>query len=152
LTITGPGANLLSVTSSGDNNRIFYVGNVTATLSGLTIRDARLWAPDYDGNQENYDGAGILNYGQLTLESFIVSGNSGTNHFAIVVVGCHGVGINNHGTMHVNNSIVRNNVPLFNETPILGGGIFNDGTLYITNSTVANNQANNGAEFIIILI
>jgi hypothetical protein len=63
--ITGPGANLLSV--SGNNaSRVFQVdANVTASISGLTITC---------GTTDH--GGGLLNYGTATLTNCTVSGNT----------------------------------------------------------------------------
>src|SRR6516225_10647594 len=57
-TITGPGANLLSV-SGNNTNRVFLVdANVTATISGLTISG---------GSSGNDSGGGVQNKGTLNL-------------------------------------------------------------------------------------
>src|SRR5207247_6012940 len=70
VTITGPGASLLTVqrgTAAGTANfRIFNVAaNKTVTISGLTIANGR-----------TTQGGGILNAGILTLNNDVVTGNT----------------------------------------------------------------------------
>jgi hypothetical protein len=141
LTIQGPGASLLAVRSATSGNRVFYVENVTATISGLTIKDGSLFPAVDDDNQQHYDGSGILNYGDLTLEGCIVSDNLGTGHFALVERGARGIGMSNHETLHVNNSIIQNNTEIPNLIASEGGGIFNAGTAFVNNSNISNNLA-----------
>ena len=69
LTITGPGAHVLTIT--GNNaSRVFYVQHgVEVTISGLTVANCDI----------TFAGGGILNEGTLTLNSSIVSGNKAGN-------------------------------------------------------------------------
>ena len=63
-TISGPGANVLSI-SGGGSTTVFNVTSVaTATISGLTITD---------GNAGSSDGGGILNQGDLTVTACAVT-------------------------------------------------------------------------------
>ena len=65
-TITGPGANLLSV-SGNKPSRVFLIDQgVTASVSGLTIT----------GGNTAYEGGGLENAGELKLTDCTVSGNS----------------------------------------------------------------------------
>ena len=128
MTITGPGANILTV--SGNNSAtvgsIFAINTgVTASISGLTIANG-------NSNSNDQGGGGILNDGTLTVSNCTISGNSGTGS-----VNNEGGGITNFGTMTVSGSTFSGN------TAALGGGIFNgDGnTLTVTNGTFSGNSA-----------
>ena len=72
LTVTGPGANRLTVQRStgGPDFRIFNItsNSVTASISGLTVSNGSV--RDDDG-----DGGGIRNAGVLTLTDCTISGN-----------------------------------------------------------------------------
>jgi hypothetical protein len=137
LTITGPGAGLLTV--SGNNaSRVFEVASgVTDSISGLALSHGRA-APT---------GGGILNAGTLTLSNATVSGNlvySGGGDLDF------GGGIYNSGTLTVQNSTVTGNVA-FGPTPDTptptsgwGGGIYNSGTLTVTGSTLSADTASTG--------
>ncbi len=126
ITITGPGANLLTV--SGGNSTtvgtIFTITTgVTASISGLTISN---------GNSSSSDqGGGILNDGTLTVSNCTILGNSGTSS-----VNNEGGGITNFGTLTVSSTSLSGN------SAANGGGIFNgDGnTLTVTNSTFSGNS------------
>jgi len=116
LTIQGPGANLLAVSGSSTNFRVFEIDfGSTVTLDGLTIMGGRV----------PLNGGGILNLGTLTVSNSAVSNNSAT----------FGGGIYNAGTLIVSNSTVSNN------SGQDGGGINNSLTLIVSNSTVSNNIA-----------
>jgi hypothetical protein len=129
LTITGPGANQLTVQRSAAGGtpdfRIFKInsGN-TVSISGLTISN---------GQTPASFGGGIWNeLSVLNLHNCTVSGNSAV----------HGGGIfNNIGTLNVTNSTFIGNSAVNN-----GGGIIsdNDSTLNISNSTFSGNSANAG--------
>jgi hypothetical protein len=135
LTITGPGAGLLTV-SGNHASRVFEVaGGVTDSVSGLTVANGR--APG--------QGGGVANFGTLTLANVTVSGNlargSAINY---------GGGIYNSGTLTMQNSTVTGNVAdgatpaTFSPDSGWGGGIYNVGTLTVTNSTVSADTASTG--------
>jgi hypothetical protein len=122
LTITGPGANTISVgfvnTQFSPHHRVFEIfSGATDTISGLTITGGFLPS----------GGGGINNAGALTLISCTVSGNSSASG---------GGGINNAGTLTITSSTISGN-----NCPDRGGGIFNGGTLTITSSTVSGNSS-----------
>ncbi|HEX8889752.1 MAG TPA: cadherin-like domain-containing protein, partial [Pyrinomonadaceae bacterium] len=128
LTITGPGANTLTVQRSSlatSDIRIFAINSgKTVSISGLTMSGGKVAAA----------GGGILNNGTLTLTDAVVSGNdisSGSNW---------GGGIFNGGTLIVTNTTVSGNTGGSGGSAG-GGGIFNSGTLTVTNSTVSGNSA-----------
>jgi hypothetical protein len=119
LTITGPGAGVLTVSVAGKSSRVFDVTTGTVTISNLTI----------SGGSDPVAGGGIFNNGTLTLQDATVSGNAANL--------CCGGGIyNNTGTMTINNVTVSGN-----HTASAGGGIGNAGTMTITNSTVSGGSA-----------
>lgn len=128
LTISGPGASLLTVQRSGVNGnfRIFDIasGNFNVTISGVSILNG--FGP---GN-----GGGILNSigSTLTVTGCIIFNNTSFTN---------GGGLANGGTLTITNSTISNN------TAYIGGGIynFNGGTVTITNSTISRNG--NGTNF-----
>jgi hypothetical protein len=132
LTIQGPGAGLLTITSGQDidTTRIFEIDSATVTLSGLTISNSRGRASAYSGDPYDGQGGGILNFGKLTISGCTVTGNSAEN----------GGGIYNTGTLTVNNSTLSDNgLPGIG----FGGGIYNAGTLTVSNSTFSSNTPDN---------
>ncbi len=158
VTINGMGANSTSI----DGNQIDRVFQITGTvvISGVTIRNGKV-------SSINPFGAGILNYGMLTLfNSTVISntingagGNYGGgihNGFgakltlinSAVMSNTAGAGgatalgggiMNDGGTLTLINNTVSGNT-----TPGDGGGIYTVGTMTITNSTISRNSARNG--------
>jgi hypothetical protein len=76
-----------------------------------------------------FSGAGIANFGQLTLTSSTVEGNSGLQG--------RGGGISNEGTLTITKSTISGNTI---ERGFVGGGIDNSGALTLTDSSVADNS------------
>ena len=134
VTITGPGANVLTI-SGGNASRVFNIsGGVTATLDRLTIANGKVTGSDNRGG-------GILNAGTLTLANSTVSGSS------VITSGNlsanRGGGIYNNGTLTVLNSTLSTNV--VGDDTNFGGGINNEGgTVVVVNSTISGNSASNG--------
>ncbi|MBI4891789.1 MAG: hypothetical protein HY821_14280 [Acidobacteria bacterium] len=120
LTITGPGAS--SLTISGNNaSRVVAVGpGVTAAISDLTVANANTIG--------EYWGGAILNFGTLTLDRIVATGN----------VGSQGAILNATGSLTVTNSTLTNNSASY-----YGGGIENccGGTATVVNSTISGNHA-----------
>jgi hypothetical protein len=117
--ITGPGANLLSI--SGNNESLVFAVNSGASgdLSGLTITKGY-----------SFYGGGLLNSGTLALSNCTVSGNSA---FA------GGGLLNFYGTATLTDCTVSGN------SATTGGGLFNAlGSLSMSNSTISNNSADFG--------
>jgi hypothetical protein len=157
LTIQGPGAGLLTITSPGMNtstlynygsSRIFEVESfvTNATLSGMTISNGvglnssyNPYAP-YGSSGDYYDGTGggVLNLGTLTL-----SGCTLSNNFAAVYVlfGAGGGGVANFGTLKVSDCTLSNNSTRGN-----GGGIFNAAycTLTVSGGALSGNSGDSG--------
>jgi hypothetical protein len=142
-TITGPGANLLSV--SGNNaSRVFQIDSgVTASISGLTITKGNsgglfnLGAATLTNCtvSRNYNsaryGGGLVNYYGATamLTNCTVSGNS---------TGFGGGGLVNQGTATLTSCTVSGN------SAVRGGGLDNYGRATLTNCTVSRNYATRG--------
>ncbi len=148
LTINGPGAPSLAV--SGNNTTgVFDISSGNVTIFGLTIRDG------YDAFA---DGAGIVNFGNLTLtNSIVISNAAGTAGGGIssgfgamltlanvkisnnIALNQEGGGIRNDGTAVLNNVVLDNN-----QASTLGGGFADFGTVTFISVTVRNNRANQG--------
>lgn len=123
LELTGAGAATTILDAAG-LDRVVQVHGGTVTLSDLTIKGGALG-----------DGAGILNWGTLTLERCVVTGNSSqwTDGAG------HGGGIYNAGgTLTVRRTLVEGNAAQ------VGGGIYSTGPLTLVESTVRGNLVNGG--------
>jgi hypothetical protein len=169
LTIQGPGAGLLTVTSTGSydtGSRIFEVdAGTTASLSGMTISNGNSYSRDpafgvvspYDGT-----GGGLLNLGRLTISGCTLSGNKAVggpggavaNFGTLAASACtlsnnsayaEGGGIYNAsgGTLTVSGCTLSGNFA-FGAGVNYGGGIDNQGTLTVSNSTLSGNTAYGG--------
>jgi hypothetical protein len=127
LTITGPGAGIITV--SGNNaSRVFeVVPAVTVAISGLTIANGR-----------SLVGGGVFNSGMLTITDSTISGNTATT--AAFHLGGGGI-YNDNGTVTVTGCTLSGNSALR-----LGGGILNDpgGSVSVTASTLSGNSAGLG--------
>ncbi|MFO0836093.1 MAG: choice-of-anchor Q domain-containing protein [Phycisphaerales bacterium] len=115
LTITGPGASVLSI--SGNNaSRVFQiVGGANVAISGLTITNG------YNAG----GGGGFYNQGTLTITDSTISESTGYS----------GGGVLNKGTLTITGSTISGNPAAY------GGGIYNNGTVTITDSTISANSA-----------
>jgi hypothetical protein len=140
LTITGPGANRLTVQRSPPNGpqfRIFRISSsaVTVSISGITISHGFL--------EDGPGGGGIFSAGVLTLTDCTISdNNSGDPNFGSILGG--GGVMNDHGTMTITGCTIGNNSARgrYDLNAICDGGvILNDsGSLIITNSTISGNS------------
>jgi hypothetical protein len=152
LTIRGPGAGILSISSGKSGYVVHVLQGVTVTFSGLTFRDSRtskgfidnegsltLTNSSVSDNSALYRSivGGIYNTGTLTLANSIISGNAASygSGGGIAVGGIY----NNGGTLMVYNSTISGNMAQYGS----GGGIDNDngGSLTLTNSTISGNTA-----------
>jgi len=129
LTIRGPGAGMLAISSGKSGHRVRVVQDVSATISGLAFKDSYL------------SNGFIYNEGTLTLSNSSISGNSSTNLYASGGGGSDGGSIYNKGALTLNNSTVSGNTADFD-----GGGIYNSNlsTLTLNNSSVSGNSAQLG--------
>jgi hypothetical protein len=163
--ISGPGANLLTI--SGNNRvEVFSVsGGMTAFFTGLTISGGSAVAGGgifnlgtttvTDSTIADNSNGGIDNYaGTLTISDSTVAGNSGVygggifnNYSSTTIVTAstvagnsapYGAGVENYGTLTVTNSTFAGNSGSY------GGGIENQHALTVTNCTIADNSAVNG--------
>jgi hypothetical protein len=124
VTVAGPGAGLLAVSAGGASRVVEVPLGVSATLSGLTLRD---------GVAPNQIGGGILNHGTLTLRNCDISNNQ-------AVKGGRGGGIFSDGLLLATDCFVHDNkVFALNSAFGLGAGIFTTGTAGLTGCTVSNN-------------
>jgi hypothetical protein len=142
LTITGPGADQLTI-SGTPQSRVFEVASgVTDTLNGMTLSNG----------QASSGGGGILNSGTLNLNNCSVSKNSGSGidnqaSGTATLSGCivsgnfanSGGGILNYGKLSLTGSSLSQNTA----TGFNGGGIYNSGMLTINTSTLSSNKSNN---------
>ncbi|MBI1761527.1 MAG: putative Ig domain-containing protein [Acidobacteria bacterium] len=125
LTITGTGANKLTLTGN-QASRVFTISSgATVALSGMTISGG-----NGAGSLANGAGGGIYNEGVLTVTGCHLTANTGAP----------GGGINNQGTVALLGSTLSNNR---GNGSTGGGGIYNAGALSVTNSTISGNQADN---------
>jgi len=125
LTIAGPGATNLTV--SGNNaSRVFFLTNVTATISGLRIANGQI---------SSGIGGGIASFGGLvTVANCTVSDN--------YAVQGGGIAQDLNGTLHLLNSAVTHNTTAGG---MGGGGVFVIySTLTVTNSTISANVSGVG--------
>jgi hypothetical protein len=148
ITVTGPGANLLTINGDGSTGVLQVAAGVTASISGLTITGGSAQTV----GSINGDGGGIDNSGSLTLNNMALAHNSAINGGGLANEatgtlkvsnstfssdsGTTGGGIYNVGTMTVTNVTAADN------TAVVGAGVFSAGTLTMVNSTVAYNNVN----------
>jgi uncharacterized repeat protein (TIGR01451 family) len=161
LTITGPGANLLTVQRSTAIGtpifRVFNIGSATVTISGLTIANGNTADGAAGSSNPGVNGGGIINTGTLSIANSSITGNltgsGGSNGSGTGGPGGDGGGIYNSGTLTITNSTVSGNRAGHGGNGAgsgtggkggSGGGIANTGTLTVLNSTLSGNQAGSG--------
>jgi CSLREA domain-containing protein len=118
LTITGPGARVLTV--QRNDSQFFQVFRITSgnvVMSGLNIRQGQAGG-----------GGNISNSATLTVRDCVVADG----------ISDAGGGINNGGTLTLERNTISGNEAAD------GGGIYNGGTAAIINSTITNNQGDGG--------
>jgi hypothetical protein len=131
VSLIGSGQGTIIDGQSTDRVVNISVATVVVTLSNLTIRNGM-------GNS----GAGVLNYGTLTLNNTTITGNHAEYS---------GAGIYNSGTLQIINSTLSGN-SVYGNCPgpcvIAGGGLYNQqGTVTIRNSTLNGNRAYHACTF-----
>lgn len=117
------------IVSGGNTNRIFYLNNATANISGMTLAN---------GNAAGGFGGAIRteNNSHLTLDKVIVRNNLAERAGAIF--------IGPNGTGHITNSTVNNN----SANTVLAIDVSSGSTLNMANTTVSSNfDADGGAGF-----
>jgi hypothetical protein len=171
LTLRGPGADKLAISSGARSFVIHVNAGVSVSISDLAFKNSiiKLESTDFkfnsfihnegtltltnsviSGNKAFADNSdfvcagGIFNYGTLTLENSTVSGNSVSGGSSNSV--CAG-GIFNYSEKMLtlkNSTVSGNRASGERANFICSGGIFNVGTLVLTNSTVSDNHASGG--------
>ena len=151
MTITGPGANVLTVArdNAAARFRIFTTANsaITVNISGLTISNGL--TADGAAGISGGDGGGILNDtgATLNLKNLALVGNF-TGNGGTGAHGGNGGGVYNSGTLTLTNSTLSGNTTGNGSSAFdpagNGGGIYNAGTLTLTNSTLSGNQTGDG--------
>jgi hypothetical protein len=147
LTITGPGANELTITSqpyvtgsfeTENGSRIFEVDGAATTvaLSGLTMTKGggTRWGGSTGISYDGYGGA-ILNFSRLTVSACTLGGSTLATNYAQ-----YGGAIANFGTMTVTACDVSDNRVYGNGFDADGGGIYNAGTLTVSGGDVSSNS------------
>ena len=161
VTITGPGASVLSVSGNRASRVFFIQPNLTTAISGLTISGGQTNA--VQGDATGGRGGGIYNafatppVGKLTLSGVTVSGNQANNNLGfagdgggvyggnLVLTGCavsgnsapNGDGGGVYGyAVTATGSTFSGNTAKFS-----GGGISTAQNLDVTNATLQNNAA-----------
>lgn len=128
LTITGPGADLLTITTN-TFNRIFVNGANSPTADELTIGGIT-FAQSPTATQGAID-----NFAKLTVNNCVFTGSNAAG-------GSTGNAINSilaTSVLNVNNTVFSNHAANFT-----GGAIYSDGSATITNSTFSSNTAGYG--------
>jgi hypothetical protein len=123
MTLRGPGADQLELRREEGVGRVLYVGEAgLTTVSGLTIAGGQTTIESND--QRN--GGGIWNDGDLTLHDCVVKENSA--HLS-------GGGVYNVGKLELRGSLIINNRARHGP----GAGISNSGTLLLNRTTISSN-------------
>jgi autotransporter-associated beta strand protein len=150
LTITGPGASLLSVSGNSQSQILLIGSSLTVAISGLTFTNA----VDSAAN-----GGAIYNDGALAISNCVFTNDSGSSGGALfndtagalTVANCtfnndsataasgNGGAICNFGTAWINASSLVGDTAANS-----GGGIYNGAMLNVSDSTIAANSATFG--------
>ncbi len=147
VTISGPGASVLTVAGGGASSdfSVFTVSSgVTATISGLTITDGNTSGSSY--------GGGVLNHGTLTLMGDVISGNSSgsgggiLNASSATLIGCtlyDNTATTSGGAVYNGDNTTLNliNDTITADSASCGGGVFSTGTATLTNVTLSGDPS-----------
>jgi hypothetical protein len=144
ITITGPGATLLTLDGAKREQAMLVNAGVTATVAGMTIANG---SSTIANGSSPGNGGGILNDGTLTVQNCTLSGNvAGNGADVLGDPGGDGGAIYNDGTLSISNSTLSGNAAGRGGYGYRfgnggdggdGGAIYNDGTLSISNSTLS---------------
>ena len=130
LTITGPGANLLTINAQ-QVSRIFNITATTGdfTFAGLSLTGGRTTSNNLSILDNTFSGGAIRTLaGNLTVANSIVTGNSTAGEFA------GGGAIYAAGNIILANSTVSSNRTTGQSA--IGGALYAGGNIELTNSTV----------------
>jgi hypothetical protein len=141
ITIVGSGALMTIIDGRGRGPVVLVHANSRVIISGVTIR-----------NGHGLNGAGISNFGVLTVSRSILVGNVayGRCSGSGPCYGGAGGGVLNEGTMIISNSTITQNaaeqcIGIFQIRCYgQGGGIWNTGTLTINADTLSANFVDRG--------
>ncbi|MBW4525891.1 MAG: DUF4347 domain-containing protein [Phormidium tanganyikae FI6-MK23] len=124
LTITGTGANLLTL--SGNNaSRVFSISSGNVNLSGMTIANGNAGSGTTFGGGISFQGGGTLNLSNSVIRNNITGSGGGGLYVS-------------RSSIVVTNTIIQDNT-----SGNQAGGINNEeGSLTLINSTVSGNTAN----------
>ncbi len=135
LTITGPGANTLTVSSERRFTVFMIPAGVTATIADLAIKNGSSTT-----SSTGVGGGGITNLGILSVANCLLSGNF--TYGPDTRTPGNGGAIYNQGTLTITASTLSGNSVGSNGR---GGGIYNNGVTTIRDSTLSGNSvAGNG--------
>ena len=145
LTIDGAGADQLRVNGAASSRDFEIAAGATVSLSGLTMENGRVPDPTAPF------GAGIRNFGMLTLTNTVVSGNSTSgegggihnDEGVLTIVGTtisRNFAGNGGGIMNIDGAVSITNSTVSGNFAGVGGGIQNAGSMTIINSTIAGNS------------
>ena len=124
-----------AVIDANQLDRVFYISTgANIQMENIVIRGGLL---SWTGEDDYADGAGILNYGNLTLNEVVVEENEARCGQATCEFYIAGGGILNLGTMFIMDSTIRNNKCLASSAVYNSG----PGMMFISNSTIYGNQA-----------
>lgn len=131
LTISGPGASLLTVSGNNATRVISVTSGTQLNLSGISISN---------GYVTESGGAGIYNSGILNISNAMLYLNNWWGPFGTCPVAGGGGGIYNSGTLNITNTVFSaNTAGACNDS---GGGIYsNSGIVSINNGTFSGNGA-----------
>lgn len=166
ITITGPGANLLTVTGIGSNFTILTVNGATAAVSGLTVSNGYAGIHNIGGTltvtncAANNSIYGIFGQGPTTVTNCIANNNwiGLETDNTMTAINCQLNG-NNHGIINYNTLVAENCITSGNinsnwgirnwfgstatvkDCTLSGAtyGVLNYGTVNVTGSTITNN-------------
>lgn len=140
LTVTGPGADSLTVKRTGSAPfRIFYLGGGDTTFSDLTV----------SGGKDQF-GSGFFNEdGTLTLIRVAVTGNEAFDESTGATF-ARGAGVRSYGPLTIRESVVSGNSVVARgngaTTIASGGGVEAYGATTIERSTISDNHIESFAE------
>lgn len=151
VTITGPGANVLTIDGGAGTNRIFRANGAVLNLSGVTLTG---------GNGEGGEGGAVSVFGgRVIVNGVHFTGNTGALNgggISIVIGGNHRIenstfsgntATQNGGAIYVINTnlTIVNSTVSGNSASNVGGGIVGGGAgLTLRSVTVTDNSAPNG--------
>jgi len=129
VTITGPGADLLTI-SALSANRVFHVQAGNVAIKDMTLAE---------GAVEDDNGGAVLvdSVGALSLSDVHLTNNEATSTGAANVG--HGGAVHSAGVLAIVNSTLSDNTATNS-----GGGVYSTGTLTLTNVTITGNTADMG--------